>query len=38
MADVAQLIGARREDYDRVRFTARWMQETLPAMMRQGRL
>ncbi|WRT65377.1 uncharacterized protein IL334_002320 [Kwoniella shivajii] len=34
--DIADLVGARREDFDRVRQSARRMQEMLPGLMRRG--
>nr|XP_031857371.1 uncharacterized protein CI109_007235 [Kwoniella shandongensis]KAA5524443.1 hypothetical protein CI109_007235 [Kwoniella shandongensis] len=34
--DIASMVGAAREDYDRVRFCAKSMQDTLPGKMRRG--
>lgn len=35
-ADVAQLVGARREDFDRVRHASKWMQDNLGRMKMNG--
>lgn len=35
-ADIAELIGARREDFDRVRHAASWMQSSLPRKKARG--
>ncbi|WWC99000.1 hypothetical protein V866_005894 [Kwoniella sp. B9012] len=36
--DIAQLVGAKREDYDRVRHAARWLQLHLPDTVAKGKL
>jgi len=35
-ADIAERVGARREDFDRVRHAASWMQQTLPQKKARG--
>jgi hypothetical protein len=35
-ADIAEEVGARREDFDRVRHAASWMQQTLPQKKARG--
>lgn len=30
------MVGARREDFDRIRHAASWMQTSLPGMMARG--
>lgn len=35
--DVAELVGAKREDFDRIRHAARWQQENLPGMKAAGK-
>lgn len=35
--DVAEMVGAKREDFDRVRQAASWMQDNLPAMKAAGK-
>ncbi|WVW79849.1 hypothetical protein I302_101819 [Kwoniella bestiolae CBS 10118] len=34
--DIAVLVGARREDFDRVRHSARWLQMNLPGLIARG--
>ncbi|OCF78222.1 hypothetical protein I204_00159 [Kwoniella mangroviensis CBS 8886] len=34
--DIAELVGAQREDYDRVRHAARWLQQHLPGLVAKG--
>ncbi|WWC59900.1 uncharacterized protein I303_102462 [Kwoniella dejecticola CBS 10117] len=36
--DIAELVGAKREDYDRVRFASRWLQDNLPNLLAQGKI
>lgn len=34
--DIAEMVGARREDFERVRHAAKWQQENLPRMRAEG--
>ncbi|WWC68911.1 uncharacterized protein I206_102847 [Kwoniella pini CBS 10737] len=36
--DIAEMVGAKREDFDRVRHSARWLQENLPGLVAKGML
>ncbi|WWD08732.1 hypothetical protein V865_006845 [Kwoniella europaea PYCC6329] len=34
--DIAEMVGAKREDFDRVRHAARWLQQHLPGLVAKG--
>ncbi|WWC87589.1 uncharacterized protein L201_002479 [Kwoniella dendrophila CBS 6074] len=34
--DIAQMVGAQREDFDRVRHAAKWLQDNLPGLVARG--
>ncbi|WVF67043.1 hypothetical protein IAT40_001786 [Kwoniella sp. CBS 6097] len=34
--DIAQIVGAKREDFDRVRHASKWLQDHLPDLVRRG--
>ncbi|WVQ94580.1 hypothetical protein IAU59_001660 [Kwoniella sp. CBS 9459] len=36
--DIAEIVGAKREDFDRVRHASKWLQDSLPALVRRGAL